>query len=316
MSVYKNGNKWMYDFWKNNVRQFKTGFNTKQEARDAEAEARKNLKNLNQSFTALCASRLKDVKERRTEKYFKETELLIKKLMLIWGNKKVITRQDVEDYLSSCNTKYIANKDLRFIKALFNHGVEREMLGANPAARIKFFAVKKEKKYIPKEADINKILSASTPKERSYFLALINTMARVGEINKLKWEDVQDEYLILRTRKSKNSNIMERTIPINNTLRKVLDSMPKYGEYVFCYKDGTPYLYRSKILKRACEKAGVKEIGYHALRHYGASKLADKGVPITVIQELLGHTTTTTTDIYLQSIKQSVKDAVKKLEPQ
>ncbi len=187
-------------------------------------------------------------------------------------------------------------------------------MNAFPAQHIKFFAVKKEKKYIPKEEDIEKVLSAASQKERFYFLALINTLARVGEINKLKWEDIHDGYLILRTRKSKNSDITERIIPINDTLMEVLGSIPKYGEYVFSYRDGKPYIYRSKILKRACEQAGVKEFGYHSLRHYGASKLADLGVPITVIQELLGHSNTTTTDIYLQSIKQSLIDAVKKLE--
>jgi integrase len=156
---------------------------------------------------------------------------------------------------------------------------------------------------------------AAKPRQRLYLQALISTLARVSELNKLKWEDVHDGYLILKTRKAKNSNLTERAIPINQTLSAVLQAMPKIGEYVFCYLvDGTPYQYRSKLLKVACKKAGVKEFGYHALRHYGASKLADSGIPITVIQTILGHTTTTTTDIYLQSIKQSVKDAVKKLE--
>ena len=93
--------------------------------------------------------------------------------------------------------------------------------------------------------------------------------------------------------------------------------MPKVGDYVFCYKkSGKPYQYRSKLLKNACEKAGIKEFGYHALRHYAASKLADSSVPITVIQALLGHQRTTTTDIYLQSIGRSLFEAVKNLESQ
>ena len=53
---------------------------------------------------------------------------------------------------------------------------------------------------------------------------------------------------------------------------------------------------------------------YHALRHYGASKLANAGVPLTEIQELLGHERATTTDIYLQSIRNSLRDSIKKLE--
>ena len=61
-------------------------------------------------------------------------------------------------------------------------------------------------------------------------------------------------------------------------------------------------------------KGGVKEFTYHCLRHYGASALANAGVALTDIQVLLGHQNVSTTDIYLQSIKDSVKEAVKNLE--
>jgi integrase len=307
----------MYDFWKNKVRNTKGGYNTKQEARDAETEARKRLKTTNSDFISLCESRLRDLSERRTGKYFKENESFIKNLVKVWGNKKEVLRKDVEDYLSGVarESHYVANKQLRFIKALFNHGIDRELISVNPAARIKYFSIEKKKKYIPPVKDVQKVLAVAQPKQKLYLFAIISTLARVNEINKLKWEDVHDDFLILRTRKSKNSDLTERVIPLNQTLRDVLKAMPKVGEYVFCHVvNGKPYQYRSKLLKQACKKAKVKEFGYHSLRHYGASKLADSGVPITVIQALLGHQRTTTTDIYLQSIRKSLFEAVKTLE--
>lgn len=316
MTVYRHRDKWRYDFWKGGVRQRESGYETKTEAKAAEAEARKRLKKTNLGFISLCESRLRDLKERRTDKYFKENKAFIEKLILEWGNKKEITRKDVEDYLNQVAKKshFVANKQLRFLKALFNHGVERDM-SENPAEKIKYFSVDKKKKYIPPQEDVGKVLSVLLPKQRAYIMAIINTLARVNEINKLKWEDVRGEYLVLRTRKSKNSDLTERVIPINETLKEVIDSMPKISEYVFCHPvNKKPYLYRSKLLKRACEKAKVKEFGYHALRHYGASKLADSGVPITDIQALLGHQRPTTTDIYLQSIRPSLKGAMKNLE--
>jgi integrase len=91
--------------------------------------------------------------------------------------------------------------------------------------------------------------------------------------------------------------------------------MPKISEYIFCHPvTKKPYDYRSKFLKKACRKVGVKEFGYHALRHYGASKLSDAGVSIADIQALLGHQRATTTDIYLQSINPNLKSAMKHLE--
>lgn len=316
MTVYRHRDKWRYDFWKNGVRQRESGFLTMQEARMAEAEARKNLKKMNLAFISLCESRLRDLKERRTKGYFEENESLLKKLTLRWREKKQITRQDVEEYLSerAKKTNTTANRELRMIKALFEHGVERDLLSDNPAGKIKFYPVNKSKKYIPPKEDIAKVLEAALPKHKKFFLVIINTMARVNEINKLKWEDVYEDYLILRTRKAKNSDLTERKIPLNETLKQVLDDIPKLGEYVFCYKTTKkPYLRRFKILKAACRKAKVKEFGYHSFRHYGASKLANSGVPITDIQLLLGHQRSTTTDIYLQSITPNLRKAMDNL---
>jgi integrase len=122
------------------------------------------------------------------------------------------------------------------------------------------------------------------------------------------------DYIILRTKKAKNSDITERKVPINETLKAVLKETPRIGEHVFCHQDGFPYNYRSKFLKNACRTAGVKVFTYHALRHYGASTLANAGVSITDIQAILGHQRTTTTDIYLQSISPNLREAMGKLE--
>jgi integrase len=200
------------------------------------------------------------------------------------------------------------------IKALFEHGVERDMLRENPCRKIKFYPISKKKKYIPPKEDIQKVLQAASPKDRRYLLVIIHTLARVNEINNLKWEDVYDDYLILRTRKAKNSDLTERKVAINDTLKEVIKGVPKIGEYVFCYTSTKkPYLRRLKTLKAACKKAGVKEFGFHALRHYGASKLASEGVPLTDIQVILGHQKVTTTSIYLQSISPSLKKAMDKI---
>jgi integrase len=310
MTVYRHRDKWRYDFWKNNVRQRESGFLTKREAIAAEAEDRKNLKKINSDFISLCESRLTDLEERRTKQYFDENKSLIKKLILRWATKKVITRKDVEDYLfERANISHTrANIDRRKIKALFNHGVERDMLSENPASKIKFFSVNKTRKYIPPRDDILKVLESSP--ECKYFLVIINTLARVNEINKLKWQDVFDDYLILRTRKSRNSDLTERKIPLNETLKEIFCSLPIKGEYVFCDKDGNRFENRLKILRAACAKANVKPFGYHSFRHYGASKLANAGVPITDIQAILGHTTAVTTNIYLQSISPNLRKAM------
>jgi len=309
MSVFKHQGKWMYQFKKNGVRHQKSGFQTKDEALIAQAKSRKGIVKIDTDFAQLCEKRLSDVEARRTDKYYKENLKLIENLQIRWEGKKKITRADIETYLQERIkiSAYSANKELRFIKALFNHGIELNLIEENPAQRIKFYGVNKNLKYIPAQKDVEKVLSIVNDEQRKYLLTIINTLARINEINNLDWKDVFDDYLILRTRKSKNSNEVSRKIPFNKTLKEIVKDR-KEGR-VFTYR-GEPIGYRSKFLKNACRKAKVKVFTYHCLRHYGASTLANAGIALTDIQIILGHQRTTTTDIYLQSIRNGVKKAL------
>ena len=116
----------------------------------------------------MCESRLDDLKARRSDKYYKENLKLIETLQTRWEGKKKITRQDIKDYLWERieKSKTSANKELRFIKALFNHGLEEELIEENPALRIKYFDVKKKRKYIPPKEDVDKVLAQVNDEQR------------------------------------------------------------------------------------------------------------------------------------------------------
>ena len=58
-------------------------------------------------------------------------------------------------------------------------------------------------------------------------------------------------------------------------------------------------------------QAGVKYFRYHGFRHLGASLLDSANVNIGSIQRLLGHENRTTTEIYLHSIGESEREAIK-----
>ncbi len=60
-------------------------------------------------------------------------------------------------------------------------------------------------RYVPPKEDIAKVLLAADPDTQAYLLAVIDTLARVGEINRLTWNDVdlQNNYVVLYTRKKR-----------------------------------------------------------------------------------------------------------------
>ena len=68
------------------------------------------------------------------------------------------------------------------------------------------------------------------------------------------------------------------------------------------------------MLMEACERADIRHISPHPLRHYFGTSLADRGVPIERIAELMGHSDVTTSQIYITVSAEQKKFAVEKID--
>jgi len=67
-------------------------------------------------------------------------------------------------------------------------------------------------------------------------------------------------------------------------------------------------------MKRLCKKAGVRYFRFNPIRHSGASIMDGNGVPLGAIQRILGHENRKTTEIYLHSMGDSERDAMRVFE--
>lgn len=86
---------------------------------------------------------------------------------------------------------------------------------------------------------------------------------------------------------------------------------------VFTTGLGTPIEPRNlhRHFVRLCEKAGVRRIRFHDLRHSCATLLYEQGVPLENIQDVLGHSSPTITKmIYIEVTKKIQRDAVDRLD--
>lgn len=320
MSTYRQRGQWRFEFQKHGRRITGFPFRTKAEAKAAEAEARRTYRTrrvTNTNFLTLATARL-DALQRRSPSHITKNLRLLRTLMQRWKDRRTVTREDVEAYLaetarSVSNAK--ANRHLRLIRATFRHGIETGIWEDDPTRGVRMYPGAQAKRYVPPLGDIKKVLAAANDEQRAYLNTVLHSMGRITAVNHLRWEDVGPDYLILRTRKARNSDEKEIRVPLNRTLRVTLDSLPRQSEYVFTNpKTGKPYVYRNQLMKLLCERAQVKRFSYHSLRHYGASHLVKHGVPITDVQQLLGHSQVLTTSIYLRSLGDGVRQAVKHLE--
>lgn len=351
MSIYLVKDKgWRYDFVRQGIRYTEAGYNTKREAKQAEAKRREELNNpklqeieeaktpTDMAFLDLVNHRLDYVKAYNSKTHYTDHVYMAKRWVKQWGKFQCseITPAMIQAFLLKRQrmvSGHTANKELRAIRALFNFALHpaRDWMTKNPTRGIAFFPVEKTIKYVPPKEDVLRVIMAAEPDTQDYLWTIALTMGRMSEINRLTWQDVNltQRYVVLYTRKKRGGSLTPRKVPmcdrLYNILNRRFESRDKRKPWVFWHRYfdrkirkwiDKPYTDRSQIMRYLCKRADVQYFRFHALRHFGASLLDQANVPIGSIQRILGHENRTTTEIYLHSIGNSERDAVNVLDNQ
>ncbi len=200
-------------------------------------------------------------------------------------------------------SKATLNRELAFMKTMFNMAVEWNYLDENPAIKLKLLRGEKKRMRFLNSEEVDRLLEHSADHLKPIVITAISTGMRRGEILDLKWKHVDLEHRFLRVVKSKNSG--SRDVPINDFLYGTLVGLEKsrrLGNYVFCKEDGS----RRKCIKEAFNKvsrdAGLGDLWFHDLRHTYASLTASGGCDIITLKNLLGHKTLAMTQRYAHFI--------------
>lgn len=118
----------------------------------------------------------------------------------------------------------------------------------------------------------------------------------------IKLTDLDRDRGILHIREGKGK--VDRMVPVSQKIwEKINIYIKSYhpGEYFFEGQTGGKYSVESvySVFKQSLKRAGIKkDVGVHCLRHSYATHLHESGLDIRYIQELLGHKSTRTTEIY------------------
>jgi len=141
-------------------------------------------------------------------------------------------------------------------------------------------------------------------------ILLLDTGARLTEITKLKWDqiDLNEGTLHLYRSKVNNSSVLKMTLRCIDVLTQKKETM--INQWVFNSRDGGHRLPPNRPLRNAL-KSIDPTLTIHHLRHIYASKLAAQGMGITEIGAILGHSHATMTEHYahLTAEKPSAKAA-------
>ncbi|NLJ82428.1 MAG: tyrosine-type recombinase/integrase [Bacteroidales bacterium] len=162
--------------------------------------------------------------------------------------------------------------------------------------------VKSLPNYITK-SEIKKLLKAvDNKKHRCIIKMLYGAGLRLNELLNLKLTDINSQNMLIYIRKGKGNK--DRVVMLSENLLTELREyfvLYKPKDYLFEGQDGGMYSEKSvqNVVKNAALKAGAKKkVTPHTLRHSFATHLLESGTDIRFIQQLLGHSSIKTTEVY------------------
>jgi integrase len=149
-------------------------------------------------------------------------------------------------------------------------------------------------------------------------LLSLHTGLRAGEIFSLRKSHFDEKHKVLYVFDTKSNN---RNIPLNSAALDVLQRRSAEKDYIF-KEHGQPIKYVSRIFKNAVSACSLnvqtqdrrQRVVFHTLRHTFASWLVQKGTPLMVVSQLLGHKTLQMTMRYAHLAPSQGAQAVQELE--
>ncbi len=222
------------------------------------------------------------------------------------------------------------SRSIASIKAFFDYMFHEGLVDKDISIVLKPPKIEKKLPEILSVEEINLLLdqpgSKSTKelRDKAMLELLYGTGMRVSELIHLKLSDVNLSmgYLICR------EGLKERVVPFGKEAKKALNGYLKSAraeligeadaDELFVNCSGKPMSRQGfwKLLKHYGSKAGIeKEITPHTLRHSFAAHLVGNGADLKSVQEMLGHSDISTTQIYVSMNETNLREVYAKAHP-
>jgi len=234
---------------------------------------------------------------------------------------------DLEEYIQHLSKNKFAkttiNRKIISISMFFKWCINKKKLNISELKRIK--NLKTEKKlpsvltsnYINKLLDTIPISNTKEVRDRSIIELLYSSGLRVSELCNLKIEDLKNNKSIRVLGKGNKVRIL----PVTNNAYKLLNLWISSYRDNYKNKESSNYIFLGvrgkKISAREIQRIVNLRLGTfpHSIRHTFATHLLDGGADLRVVQEMLGHTDPSTTQIYTHVSQKQLQDKYKRTHP-
>lgn len=241
--------------------------------------------------------------------------------------------QDFIEYLNELGmSAHSQARILSGIKAFYKYLMYEDLINKDPSALMEGPKLGRKLPDTLSFPEVEVLLAAidlSTPegaRNRAILETLYSSGLRVSELVELKLSNVYFDIGFLRVIGKGNK---ERLVPLGRDAQKFLRSYireirvhieinPGFENYIFLNRRGRKLtrVMIFVIIKNLAKVAGItKNISPHTFRHSFATHLIEGGADLRAVQEMLGHESITTTEIYTHLDRDYLKQVIKDFHP-
>lgn len=256
--------------------------------------------------------------------------LKVQGILNIFDINKKIVRIYISNLSETNLTKRTISRKVAVLKSFFRYLVNESVIKTNPMSLVR---TPKFEKHLPAfvsldvmESFLNSLTSDNfiDSRDRMIFEMLYATGMRSNELVSMNLRDIMLQERIVHIRMGKGGK--ERQVPFNRISKDILvEYLSKRGTIKENDKEALLVSVNGRrldnrdirriIKKRIMAFSQMSDIHPHTLRHTFATHLLNSGADIRVVQELLGHSSIATTQIYTHTSMERLKGIYKKAHP-
>lgn len=245
-----------------------------------------------------------------------------------------ITQELLDDYVDSLNKNGFkaatVSRSVASAKAFFHYCLNEGLIRKDPSGILKAPKIEKKMPEVLTMDEVTKLLEqpkGDSPKEirdKAMLELLYATGIRVTELMNLNIEDVNMQMCYINCR----TGSKERVIPFGKEAKNALDRYLNGGREALVEDSSSRILFANcsgqqmsrqgfwKLIKYYAKKAGIlADITPHTLRHSFAAHLVENGADLRSVQEMLGHSDISTTQIYASMNHSKIREVYAKAHP-
>ncbi len=220
---------------------------------------------------------------------------------------KEVKKDDIESFIGKLlgenYTKKSASRKLNSIRTFFRYLKTEDMLKLNPSLEVSHPKYTQAPPRILSKLEYRALRDFAKSDKRTYAMVelLLQTGIRIGELAEIKVSDITDE----------NLKVEDRMIPLNKAVKRAISNYLKVrhvtdSDFIFVTKTGRQLLVRNirSIITRCFREVGIEDAKVQDLRNTFIAYQLMNGASISYISKIVGHKRLSSTEKYLDLVKQ------------